>query len=96
MSLTQAQIKHLSKLTALSSGTGNISMDSILDSFASLQSIDTSWVKIVSRSGNPHLLLRQDLAKEWDRDFADSLLHTSSQKVVAHQIALFSIMPTDA
>lgn len=50
MSLTQAQIAHLAKLTALSP-QANLEISSVLDSFDSLSRTDTSDVGDISRSG---------------------------------------------
>jgi hypothetical protein len=50
MSLTQAQIAHLAKLTSLRSREG-LEISSVLDSFASLSNTDTSHIQTISRSG---------------------------------------------
>lgn len=50
MSLTQAQITHLQKLTALI-GEDNLEISSVVDSFSVLEKVDTSAVTSVSRSG---------------------------------------------
>ncbi len=89
MSLTQAQIDHLGKLTALHPWS-NLEISSVLDSFESLSKTDTSKISDISRSGNPILSLREDAIH--DADIADNLLACSKQKKAAHQIVLWGIM----
>ncbi len=89
MSLTQAQINHLAKLTALYP-KGNLEISSVLDSFESLSSTDTSHVMKVSRSGQDTLILRDDIVH--DSSLSDDLLACSLQKKAAHQIVLWGIM----
>jgi Asp-tRNA(Asn)/Glu-tRNA(Gln) amidotransferase C subunit len=62
MSLTQAQIKHLQKLTALS-GLDSLQISSVVDSFASMDHIDTTHVTSTTRSGSPRLDLRDDIVR---------------------------------
>ena len=50
MSLTQAQIAHLAKLTALTPQP-ELEISSVLDSFDSLSRIGTSHIMYTSRSG---------------------------------------------
>jgi len=89
MSLTQAQIAHLAKLTSLRSREG-LEISSVLDSFASLSSTDTSHIQTISRSGQWALTLRPDISA--DSGIADDLLACSGQKKAAHQIVLGGIM----
>lgn len=89
MSLTQAQINHLAKLTSLHPGD-DLEISSVLDSFASLAKIDTSDINIISRSGQDFLMLRDDIVV--DSCIADELLACSNQKKAAHQIVLGGIM----
>jgi len=89
MSLTQAQIAHLAKLTALHPQT-DLEISSVLDSFESLSRIDTAHISTISRSGQGSLDLRPDTVI--DADIADALLACSSQKKAAHQIVLGGIM----
>jgi Asp-tRNA(Asn)/Glu-tRNA(Gln) amidotransferase C subunit len=89
MSLTQAQIVHLAKLTSLHPAD-NLEISSVLDSFASLSITDTSHVTTISRSGQGSLILREDHVM--DANIADELLACSSQKKAAHQIVLGGIM----
>ncbi len=89
MSLTQAQIAHLAKLTALQPQT-NLEISSVLDSFDSLARTDTSHISSISRSGQGSLVLRDDVVI--DAHIADALLGCSLQKKAAHQIILGGIM----
>ena len=89
MSLTQAQIAHLAKLTSLTSQDW-LEISSVLDSFTSLSRIDTSHMAIISRSGQGSLDLRPDIVI--DAGIADGLLACSQQKKAAHQIVLGGIM----
>ncbi len=50
MSLTQAQIARLGKLTSLKPQE-ELEISSVLDSFAALGKTDTSYITTVSRSG---------------------------------------------
>ncbi len=59
MSLTQAKINHLAKLTALHPGA-NLEISSVLDSFDSLSQTNTSMIHQISRSGQGSLVLRED------------------------------------
>ncbi len=90
MSLTQEKIASLKKLTALHQGE-NFSIESVLDSFASLRVLKIPPDSIVSRSGNRALRLRPDMV-EPSSTASDELLSCSPQRVVAHQISLGSIM----
>jgi len=92
MSLTQEQILHLSKLTSLAPRP-DLSVDSVLDSFASLADTDTTRVSIPTRSWKNVLSLRQDAVKE--DTIADALLDCSVQKKAAHQIVLGGIIPSE-
>jgi Asp-tRNA(Asn)/Glu-tRNA(Gln) amidotransferase C subunit len=85
MSLTQEQIARLCKLTSLTQSQ-DLSVDSVLDSFESLKSIDTINTPESSRSGNRTLILRQDIVS--DGLLSDALLDCSKQKKAAHQIIL--------
>ena len=89
MSLTQAQIVHLAKLTSLRPG-GDLEISSVLDSFDSLAKTDTSHVTTISRSGQSSLVLRDD--RVVNANIADELLACSMQKKAAHQIVLGGIM----
>ncbi len=89
MSLTQAQIAHLAKLTSLTSQDW-LEISSVLDSFISLSRIDTSHIASISRSGQGSLDLRPDIVI--DAGIADGLLACSQQKKAAHQIVLGGIM----
>lgn len=89
MSLIQAQIEHLGKLTALHPWS-NLEISSVLDSFESLAKTDTSKISNISRSGNDKLSLREDVVH--NADIADNLLACSKQKKAAHQIVLGGIM----
>ena len=89
MSLTQAQINHLAKLTALHPGA-NLEISSVLDSFDSLSQTNTSMIHQVSRSGQGSLILRDDIVM--NSGLADDLLACSSQKKAAHLIILSGIM----
>lgn len=89
MSLIQAQIDHLGKLTALHPWA-NLEISSVLDSFESLGKTDTSRVTSLSRSGNDVLVLREDIVQ--DANISDELLSCSKQKKAAHQIVLGGIM----
>lgn len=90
MSLTQEKIASLKKLTALNQGE-NLSIDSVLDSFESLQALEIPPESGVSRSGNGVLTPRQDRVIA-SSPSSDALLSCSPQRVVAHQISLGSIM----
>lgn len=90
MSLTQEKIASLKKLTALHQGE-NLSIDNVLDSFASLEALQIPPDSMVSRSGNSVLEPRRD-SIESSSVSSDDLLSCSSQRVVAHQISLGSIM----
>ena len=89
MSLTQAQIQHLGKLTALRPAD-TLEISSVLDSFDSLSITDTTMIHDVSRSGNSTLSLREDIPR--DSGLSDYLLACSQQKKAAHQIVLGGIM----
>jgi Asp-tRNA(Asn)/Glu-tRNA(Gln) amidotransferase C subunit len=89
MSLTQGQITHLTKLTALNGGSVDIS--SVIDSFEALGNIDTKSIVNVGRSGKWSLDLRPDTVVA-DMSIADKLLACSNQKKAAHQIVLSGIM----
>ena len=89
MSLTQAQIAHLAKLTSLHPGA-DLEISSVLDSFTSLAKTDTSHINVISRSGQDSLALREDMVV--DAHISDELLACSMQKKAAHQIVLGGIM----
>ncbi len=89
MSLTQAQIAHLAKLTSLRSQEW-LEISSVLDSFNSLAATDTSHISSISRSGKWSLDLRLDVII--DAGIANDLLACSGQKKAAHQIVLGGIM----
>jgi Asp-tRNA(Asn)/Glu-tRNA(Gln) amidotransferase C subunit len=89
MSLTQAQINHLAKLTSLEASS-ELEISSVLDSFDSLSITDTTQVNQISRSGQESLALREDTVV--DSGLADKLLACSNQKKAAHQIVLGGIM----
>ncbi len=89
MSLTQAQIAHLAKLTALRPQPG-LEISSVLDSFESLSRTDTFHISSISRSGRLSLDLRPDVVI--DAAIANDLLACSGQKKAAHQIVLGGIM----
>lgn len=89
MSLTQAQINHLAKLTSLEASS-ELEISSVLDSFDSLSITDTTMVDQISRSGQSSLTLRDDIVV--DSQLADGLLACSNQKKAAHQIVLGGIM----
>jgi Asp-tRNA(Asn)/Glu-tRNA(Gln) amidotransferase C subunit len=89
MSLTQAQIQHLGKLTALHPAE-SLEISSVLESFDSLSITDTTMIHDVSRSGNSTLNLREDIPQ--NSGLCDDLLACSKQKKAAHQIVLGGIM----
>lgn len=89
MSLTQEQIKHLGKLTALHPSS-NLEIWTVLDSFEVLAKIDTSKMGTVTRSWQGSLILRDDIVE--DSHIADNLLSCTHQKRAAHQIVLWWIM----
>lgn len=89
MSLTQEQIKHLGKLTALHPSS-NLEIWTVLDSFEVLAKIDTSKMGTVTRSWQGSLILRDDIVE--DSHIADNLLACTHQKRAAHQIVLWWIM----
>jgi len=89
MSLTQAQIKHLKKLSALS-GEASLEISSVLDSFSLLEKAQTQNAKKIERSGNNTLILREDISK--DSWIQNALLDSSPQKIMANQIVLAGIM----
>ena len=80
MSLTQDQISNLKKLTALASEK-EVSIDSVLESFASIAAVDTSTISSTTRSGKGTLLPREDIV-ETSSTSSDSLLFCSKQRVV--------------
>jgi Asp-tRNA(Asn)/Glu-tRNA(Gln) amidotransferase C subunit len=90
MSLTQEKIASLKKLTALTSWE-NLSIDSVLDSFRSLEKVNIDPNTVISRSGKGTLLPREDLIIP-SLTSSDDLLHCSHERVLGHQIALGSIM----
>ena len=89
MSLTQAQINHLAKLTSLNS-SNELEISSVLDSFDSLSITDTTGIQDISRSWQSRLQPREDVVV--DSGLADQLLACSQQKKAAHQIVLGGIM----
>lgn len=90
MSLTQDKIIRLRKLTALS-GNKEINIDSVLDSFESLQNIEIGANIGATRSGKGTLLPRPDVVQS-SITTSDELLGCTKQRVIGHQIALGSIM----
>lgn len=90
MSLTQAQISHLAKLTALAPDT-HVTIDSVLDSFDTIAQVDTSDITTIHRSWAQALSLRSDTVEE-NEMLPWELLHCSPQKVAAQQIVLAGIM----
>jgi Asp-tRNA(Asn)/Glu-tRNA(Gln) amidotransferase C subunit len=90
MSLTQDQIKTLKKLTALSSEK-EVNIDSVVESFDSITSVDTTHITSLTRSGAGTLMPRPDTVVSSSVS-SDDLLTCSRQRVVGHQIALSSIM----
>lgn len=90
MSLTQAQITHLQKLTSLT-GEDQLEIGNVVDSFSALNSVDISHIEQVHRSGNPELHLREDIVQS-NSELPDALLDCSEQKIAAHQIVLGGIM----
>ncbi len=90
MSLTQDKIIRLRKLTALS-GEKEINIDSVLDSFDSLQNIKIEANTQTTRSGKGILLPRPDIVRA-STTTPDELLACTGQRVIGHQIALGSIM----
>ncbi len=90
MPLTQEKITALKKLTALTGGE-NLSIESVLDSFQTIQNLSIDPHSSVSRSGQGVLLPREDRVSSSD-SLSDALLDCSHQRVMAHQIALGSIM----
>lgn len=85
MSLTQAQIQRLGKLTALEPDK-DLTISTVLDSFDSLAKTDTSSVEQVSRSGATVMTLRTDQVRA--SSLPDALLDCSHQRKAAHQIVL--------
>ena len=90
MSLTQAQIARLEKLTALESDT-TLSIDSILDSFDMIREAPVERIDTITRSGNAHITLRKDEVSATD-GLPQQLLHCSPQRIAANQIVLTGIM----
>jgi Asp-tRNA(Asn)/Glu-tRNA(Gln) amidotransferase C subunit len=90
MSLTQAQILHLQKLTSLT-WEDRLEIGSVVDSFSALETVDISHVQQVQRSGKQDLTLREDRTYG-DTNLPDKLLACTGQKVAAHQIVLGGIM----
>ena len=90
MTLSQEKIASLKKLTALTGGE-NLSISSVLDSFASLESVPIDPSAPISRSGQGTLIPREDVVCA-SSTRSDDLLACSLQRVVSHQISLGSIM----
>lgn len=90
MPLTQDQIQRLSILSALKNDS-DLSIDSVVDSLRTLESLKLEASLTPSRSGNPTLILRNDVPQE-DASMPDMLLACSPQRVRAHQIVLEGIM----
>lgn len=90
MTLSQEKIASLKKLTALTGGE-NLSISSVLDSFASLESVSVDLSAPISRSGQGTLIPRADIVYVSSTP-SDDLLACSSQRVISHQISLGSIM----
>ena len=90
MSLTQEQITRLAKLSSLSPNN-SININSVVDSFDVIATVDTSSVFRATRSGKTELSLRPDVVVE-DEKIPDALLKCSPQKIAAHQIVLAGIM----
>lgn len=88
--MTQVQIARLAKLTALQADQ-NIEIDSVLDSFKAIESIDTNAVSEVTRSGADTLNPQKDEVI-CDAALPDKLLDCSPQKIAAHQVVLSGIM----
>ncbi len=90
MSLTQAQIIRLQKLTALKRD-GDLDISGVLDSFDTLKDGKLTLPDMITRSGNGTLLPRPDIIVA-SRISRDDLLRNSHQRIAWHQIALTSIM----
>lgn len=88
--MTQVKIARLAQLSALKPDN-DIEIEGILDSFEAIESVDTSCVKSVSRSGNASMKPRADEVVT-DEKIPDELLACSPQKVAAHQVVLSGIM----
>jgi hypothetical protein len=90
MLVTQDKITSLGKLTALKWGE-SLNIESVLDSFAVIEEANIHSSLKTTRSGNQVLLPRRDIIEE-SSAVSDDLLRCSHQKVIGHQIALWSIM----
>ncbi len=90
MSLIQAQIKRLEKLTAIN-GEWILDISAVLDSFEALKNGTLSLPSVTSRSGRTILIPREDLVIPSSITRAE-LLRCSHQKIAWNQIALTSIM----
>ena len=90
MSLTQAQIIRLRKLTALNEG-GELDISGVLDSFDALKDQKLTLPENISRSGQGSLLPRPDVVVT-STISRDDILRNSHQRIAGHQIALKSIM----
>jgi Asp-tRNA(Asn)/Glu-tRNA(Gln) amidotransferase C subunit len=90
MSLTQEKINTLKKLTSLKGGE-SLNIESVLDSFETLQVKNIELNHAPTRSGQGTLIPREDRVYISTAS-SDDLLHCSPQKVIAHQISLSSIM----
>lgn len=90
MSLTQAQIKRLQKLTAIAR-EGDLDISGVLDSFDSLKNGELILPTKLVRSGENILVPRQDIVRDSEIS-RDTLLRCSHQPIAGKQIALSSIM----
>lgn len=90
MSLTQAQINRLQKLTAIAR-EGELDISSVLDSFDALKNGNLNLPENTTRSGKWSLLPREDVVHA-STISRESLLKCSKQRIAGNQIALSSIM----
>lgn len=93
--LTQERMQNLLKLAALDPENLPLdvlakNLDDILAYMADLESVDTTGVDLSQVHSS--LIPRLDEASERTRSEADRLLSVSPQRVIAHQIAVPSIL----
>ena len=90
MSLTQAQIQTLQKLTAIARD-GDLDISGVVDSFDTLKDGKLTLPETLTRSGKGSLLPRPDIVIPSSIS-RDEMLRNSHQRIAGHQIALTSIM----
>lgn len=79
MSLTQAQIKRLQKLTAIAR-EGDLDISGVLDSFDSLKNGELTLPHTTSRSGAGSLIPRPDIVRSSSVS-RDDMLKNTKQRV---------------